>query len=77
MEKKIELSALELEMLKKNVDGTFYPMTATEEEAEAMNNVIAKADNLMEELDAYDELDYSLMAWFLKKYESQEEVWEA
>lgn len=72
MENKIELSALELEMLKQNVNGEFSPMNATEEEAAAMNSVITKAENLIEELDAYDEVDDSLMAWFLGKYEEQQ-----
>jgi hypothetical protein len=68
---KIELSSIELEMLKKNVAREFEPMTATKEEVDAMNSVIAKADELMEKLDAYDELGNSLMEWYLKKYESQ------
>jgi hypothetical protein len=71
MEAKIELSPLELEMLKKNVSREFEPMTATAEEAKAMNSVIAKADALMEQLDAYEELGDSLMEWYLHKYESQ------
>jgi hypothetical protein len=36
-----------------------------------MNSVIKKAEDLMEELDAYDELDESLMEWFLAKYNEQ------
>lgn len=72
MAKRIELSDLELRMLKLNVSGEFAPMVATEEEAEAMNSVIDKADKLMEELNAYEELDNSLMEWFLNKYEAQE-----
>ena len=69
--KKIELTELELRMLKLNVKREFYPLTATEEEAKAMNSVIKKAEDLMEELDAYDELDESLMEWFLDKYNKQ------
>lgn len=72
MKKRIELSDLELQMLKQSVSGDFSPMGATEEEAEAMNSVIDKADKLMEELDAYDELGNSLMVWFLNKYKAQE-----
>lgn len=68
---KIELTELELKMLKLNVAREFYPLVATEEEAKAMNSVITKAEDLMEELDAYDELDESLMEWFLDKYKKQ------
>ena len=70
--KKIELTEIEFRMLKVNVEREFYPLTATEEEAKAMNSVIKKAEELMEELDAYDELDESLMEWFLDKYNKQE-----
>lgn len=71
-QKQIELSPLELEMLKKNVARDFEPMTATAQEADAMNSVLAKADALMDELDAYDEMGNSLMEWYLNKYQQQE-----
>lgn len=67
----IQLTELEYKMLIKNVNRTFQPMNATKEEAAAMNSVISKATKLIEELDAYDELGDSLMAWFLKKYREQ------
>lgn len=70
--KKIELTELELKMLKLNVAREFYPLVATEEESKAMISVIDKAEKLMEELDAYDELGDSLMEWFLDKYENQD-----
>lgn len=70
---KIELTELELKVLKQNVSGDFSPMNATEEEAAAMNSVLRKAEDLMDELEAYDELENSLMLWFLCKYESQAE----
>ena len=69
--KRIELTGLELQMLKLNVAREFYPLVATIEEVNAMNSVIKKAEDLMEELDAYDELDESLMEWFLAKYIEQ------
>lgn len=72
MEKKIELTPLELKVLKLNVAREFYPMTATDEEFDALNRVIEKASLLEEELDAYDDVDGYLMAWFLKQFESQE-----
>lgn len=72
MKKRIELTELELRMLKANVNGEFFPPEATKEECVAMRSVITKADDLMEELDAYDELDSNLMLWFLNKYNEQE-----
>ena len=71
--KRIELTEMELQMLKLNVAREFYPLVASPEEVKAMNSVIKKAEDLMEELDAYDELDESLMEWFLEKYNNQEE----
>ena len=69
--KRIELTGLELQMLKLNVAREFYTLVATIEEVNAMNSVIKKAEDLMEELDAYVELDESLMEWFLDKYNEQ------
>lgn len=71
MDTKIELTALELEMLERNLRGEFFPPEQTDEENKAFANVIDKADKLMEELDAYDELGESLMQWFYDKYKSQ------
>lgn len=73
-ETRIELTPLELAMLKRNLDGEFFPPEQTDEENKALANVIEKADNLMEELDAYDELGDSLMQWFYDKYKAQEQA---
>ena len=54
--------------------GEFFPPEQTDEENKALANVIEKADNLMEELDAYDELGDSLMQWFYDKYQAQEQA---
>lgn len=72
MEKKIILTELEEKMLQLNVDREFFAGNATPEEAKAMNSVIAKAETLMRELNAYDELEDSLMEWFLAKYKAQD-----
>lgn len=73
-ETRIELTPLELAMLKRNLAGEFFPPEQTDEENKALANVIEKADNLMEELDAYDELGNSLMQWFYDKYQTQEQA---
>lgn len=72
MGKKIVLTDLELKMLKLDLKGEFYPMVATDEEFKALNSVIDKASDLMDSLDAYDELGDSLMEWFYKKYQEQQ-----
>lgn len=70
--KKIELSDIELAMFKRDLSGDFFPPEQTDEEIRALVRVIDKADNLMHELEAYDELGNSLMLWFWKKYCKQE-----
>lgn len=72
MEKKIELTPLELKMLKRDLAGKFFPPNQTDEENAALSSVIDKANELMAELDAYDELGNSLMRWFYNKYKAQE-----
>lgn len=72
IEEKITLTDLELEVLKKDIAGEFFPPEATEEERKAMASVIEKADVYCEKQDAYDEIGNSLMEWFLKQYEAQE-----
>ena len=69
---KITLTELELEVMKKDIAGEFFPPEATDEERKAMASVIDKADAYCEELDAYDEIGESLMVWFLNQYEAQQ-----
>ncbi len=67
----IILTELEETMLQQNINGEFDPMTATMDEAAATNRIIEMADNLMESLDAYNELDGDLMVWFDNKLKAQ------
>lgn len=68
----INLTELEYKVLEQDVKGEFSDFDATEDELRAMVSVIHKADALMEELDAYDELDESLILWFWNKYQAQQ-----
>lgn len=63
----IILTDMEEKMLQQNISGEFDPMTATMEEAAATNRIIEMADNLMESLDAYNELNGDLLVWFDNK----------
>ena len=69
---KITLTELELEVMKKDVEGEFFPPEATDEERKALASAIDKADAYCEKLDAYEDIGDSLMVWFLKQYEAQE-----
>ena len=44
---------------------------ATDEQKELLMGVTDRAEALMEELDAYDELDDNLIKWYYDKYKSQ------
>lgn len=68
----INLTELELKVLEQDVKNEFSDFDATEDELRAMVRVIHKAEALMEELDAYDELDESLLLWFYNKYKAQQ-----
>ena len=71
--KKIELTDLELRALQQDVKGEFSEVDATEEELRAMVSVINKADDLMRELDAYEEEWDDLILWYWNKYLAQQE----
>lgn len=75
--KKIELSADEIKVIKQQLNGEIEVWNATDEQQKLLTGVIDKAEALMDELDAYDDLDNymagGLVAWFYDKYKAQEE----
>jgi hypothetical protein len=68
---RIELTELEYRMLLLLADNESFFQPTAEEEIKAACSVIEKAENLMHELDAYDEIGNSLAKWFLTKYNEQ------
>ena len=74
---KIELTDLQKQLIQKQLNEKYDPFMATEEEQEAFNDVIDKAEALSDELDAVD--DYTdnyngdMIAWFWAKYQEQEQ----
>ena len=69
--KQIVLSKKEIELIKKYFNG-LIGLGASEEVQEVFGGVIRKAETLMEELDAYDEVGNDLIAWYWKKYQAQQ-----
>lgn len=69
---KIILTDKQKAVLQKQLDGSYSPFFASEEEQMALNEVIDMADALVEELDAFDSIDGDLMAWFWGKYQEQQ-----
>lgn len=69
---KIVLNDSQKAVMKKYLEGSYSPFFSSEEEQLAMNDVIDMANQLEEELDAYDESGEDLMRWFWDKYQEQE-----
>lgn len=70
---KIELNANQKAVIQKYIDGEFSPFLSNEEDQEAMNQVLDMANELEEELDAYDESGDDLVKWFWEQYQKQEQ----
>ena len=72
---KINLTAREIELIKKHLRGEIEVYSATDEEMDVLGNLIDRASDLMDELDAYDEAmddDFDMLKWYLSLYEGQE-----
>lgn len=68
----IILSEKEIEVIKKQLNGEIEVYDVTEEDQILLTGVIEKAENLLDELDAYDEFGDDLIKWFYEKYKEQE-----
>lgn len=72
--KKIELSADEIKTIKQQLNGEIEVWNATEEQQKHLTSVIDKAEALLDELDAYDEMGDDMILWFWNKYKAQEGI---
>lgn len=70
---RIELTPKEVEVIELQLAGKVGIFTATDEQKVLLMGVIDRAEALMSELDAYDELDDSLIRWYYDKYKQQGE----
>lgn len=73
--KKIELTEKEIEVIRQQLNGEIEVHSATEEQQQLLMGVIDKANKLLDEEDAYDELEAQgndLIDWYWKKYQAQE-----
>ena len=71
--KKIELSADEIKVIKQQLNGEIEVWNATDEQQKHLTSVIDKAEALLDELNAYDELEGDMILWLWNKYKAQEE----
>ena len=72
MEKQIILSEEEIAVIEKQLKGGVGFEFENDREKEVMMELVDKADELIHELDAYDELDGDLIAWYYNKYKAQQ-----
>ena len=73
--KKIELTEKEIEVIRQQLNGEIEVHSATEEQQQLLMGVIDKANDLLDEEDAYDELEAQgndLIDWYWKKFQAQE-----
>lgn len=69
--KRIELTAEEIRVIEQQLNGEIEVWSATDEQQKLLTGVLDKADELLEELDAYDEVGDDLIRWYYEKYKSQ------
>lgn len=70
--KQIILTDAQKAVIEKQINGEFNPFSASTEENDALKQVVKDAEALMKELNAYDELEESLVAWYYNKYKEQQ-----
>lgn len=78
--KRIELTPDEIKVIHQQLNGEIEVWSATDEQQKHLTSVIDKAGELLEELDAYDEMtdkyDGDTILWFWSKYKEQEGITE-
>lgn len=70
---KIVLNEKQKAVIQKYIDGGYSPFFSSTEDQEAMNQVLDMANELEDELDAYDESGDDLVKWFWEQYQKQEQ----
>lgn len=72
--KTIVITQEQMEVIQEYLDGKIGMFTATDHQMEVMSGVIDEATALLEELDAYDELDEDndTIRWYITKYNEQQ-----
>lgn len=66
------MNAKEIDVLKRQIRGEIDGWMAPPEELEIIAKAVKNAEALLAELDAYDEVGQSLMAWYYRKYREQQ-----
>ena len=73
--KKIELTDEQIKVIEQQLNGEIEIFTATDEQQAILAAIIDDAEALMDELNAYDELDEhnsDLVQWYFDMYKEQD-----
>lgn len=73
MGRKINLTEEERNVIEKYLNRDLNTFFMEDREREVIDKVIDDANDLIDELDAYDELDDDLIRWYYDKYKAQGE----
>ena len=70
---KIVITPDQMEVIQEYLDGKIGMFNATPHQMEVMTAIIDRAKDLLDELDAYDELgeNWDLIRWYMTKYQGQ------
>lgn len=66
------MNAKEVDVLKRESRGEIDGWMVSDEERDIIIKIVNDAETLLAELDAYDEVGQSLMAWYYRKYREQQ-----
>lgn len=72
MEKRIKLTDEEVQVIEKQLNGELNPFFMEDREREVIDKIIDDASELLQELDAFDDVGDNLIKWFYEKYKAQE-----
>ena len=71
-EGKIILSDEQIRVIEKHLRGEINALDGTDEEKKVLAEIIDAANDLCEELDAYDKVKNSFVEWYYNKYKAQQ-----
>lgn len=70
-EGKIILSDEQIRVIEKHLRGEINSLDGTDEEKKVLAEIIDAANDLCEELDAYDKVKNSFVEWYYERYKAQ------
>ena len=72
MAEEIILSDEQIRVIEKHLRGEINSLDGTDEEKKVLAEIIDAANDLCEELDAYDKVKNSFVEWYYERYKAQQ-----